>query len=1132
MKKRFFNALLLGAVLLSTNAVTSCKDYDDDINNLQSQIDKLATAEQLKSEITTLNSAVAAAKADAIAEANKALDAAKAAQATADKAATQEQLNQLKSAVEKAQADATKAQEDLVAAKANLEELIAAKADKADLDAAEEKIAAAELAIAENKVAIAAAQAAADKAAGDATQALKDALAAIAEAKTELNGEIGKKADKADLEKATDRIDELEAFVGKIEDGATLSSMISDAVAEAIGDANDKESLAGKVAALESVIYSMEDGKLVVSLNGLTERVKALEAEAEDLQIAYSTMITSVNLFANVHEQGYGNHAKQFISVEEKTNTFTAPDGQSIEFKEGRYSVYGDSVIIRVNPVNAVITKEMISMLNTQNAEIPGLVIEDVYRYEGLMTSTTRAAQNNNGLWVVKFNLEKDYDAEAVTEAIQDEKKNKVLYAVAVTPNQVNTLTEKVEEGEEAAQRRLVSEYDLRFSVNDGSKAKDFAVTTMGETTGLWKIRNRFNTTEEGINTSKREELVWAKNDAKKGIETPAVAWTEDNTVTKADQGSLTYDYWTYDASKPDYFILKSDNRNRNNLLISEVGEDIEIDYTFIETNYMARGQRVAGFYVTLDETHAIESKPSEIEAWTKYKYEGLDVLHKGNKGVIKVTSDAAHGDVIGFRVFAVNLDGTLVDPDGRAFYVQLGEADKQELGAFNATFDIEKGTFTTGLVEIEDGKFSFEDYENVYLKFKATGTDASGTWTSPTICYYDADKKQIGKWDGNWDSESGGNGSTVNGAWKFTDKSDIKYIELTIPQGSAIDYIDNATYSYQIDIVKDNQAQPILRTLYLTMTKVMPTEAPGYDYLAAQDGNQWVVPEKGDYTLLADGYKNASIDLINVLNVPHNDKMWDGNGRVQFDITVANSTYTWNADKSEWALSNSKIEWLPTLQNTLNINNRATDKDGKWLANLVDNTTEHAFSATYNFGYISKTWDAEKKVATTGDYIINVEKNPANIVFCSWTKDLNIKTASEIVNKVETNPWWKNSYNTVMWEATNTGDPVAIKSLGNINIAYANTSRVNANLKPAPTNLGGLILSNYLKIVGDINVVASGAASPYFSARVVDDCDIELYQYTESQKPIAHDETLEFEVVDCFGNKIPVSLPIKVSAK
>ncbi len=34
MKRKFFSALLMGALTLAaTSTVTSCKDYDDDINN-------------------------------------------------------------------------------------------------------------------------------------------------------------------------------------------------------------------------------------------------------------------------------------------------------------------------------------------------------------------------------------------------------------------------------------------------------------------------------------------------------------------------------------------------------------------------------------------------------------------------------------------------------------------------------------------------------------------------------------------------------------------------------------------------------------------------------------------------------------------------------------------------------------------------------------------------------------------------------------------------------------------------------------------------------------------------------------------------------------------------------------------
>lgn len=55
MKKRtYISALLMGLLLLGTGAsVTSCKDYDDDINNLQTQIDNLQkTIDQINSQIT------------------------------------------------------------------------------------------------------------------------------------------------------------------------------------------------------------------------------------------------------------------------------------------------------------------------------------------------------------------------------------------------------------------------------------------------------------------------------------------------------------------------------------------------------------------------------------------------------------------------------------------------------------------------------------------------------------------------------------------------------------------------------------------------------------------------------------------------------------------------------------------------------------------------------------------------------------------------------------------------------------------------------------------------------------------------------------------------------------------------
>ena len=89
MKRKLFSAILFGALLTaSTSGLTSCKDYDDDISNLQSQIDKLATADQLSAKVSELQAAISAAQSAAESKAAAAETVAKAAQSAADAAAT------------------------------------------------------------------------------------------------------------------------------------------------------------------------------------------------------------------------------------------------------------------------------------------------------------------------------------------------------------------------------------------------------------------------------------------------------------------------------------------------------------------------------------------------------------------------------------------------------------------------------------------------------------------------------------------------------------------------------------------------------------------------------------------------------------------------------------------------------------------------------------------------------------------------------------------------------------------------------------------------------------------------------------------------------------------------------------
>jgi hypothetical protein len=120
--------------------------------------------------------------------------------------------------------------------------------------------------------------------------------------------------------------------------------------------------------------------------------------------------------------------------------------------------------------------------------------------------------------------------------------------------------------------------------------------------------------------------------------------------------------------------ITRIDNRQNKEILAVVKGEKINISYPTDEP--------IKGFYVTLDKNFALESAPSEINAWNSYTYENVGkegvkaTMQDGNNGTITIKDmNNVTGDIIGFRVYAVNLDGTLVDPDGRAFYVVVGDA-------------------------------------------------------------------------------------------------------------------------------------------------------------------------------------------------------------------------------------------------------------------------------------------------------------------------------------------------------------------------------------------------------------------------------------------------------------------------
>ena len=121
------------------------------------------------------------------------------------------------------------------------------------------------------------------------------------------------------------------------------------------------------------------------------------------------------------------------------------------------------------------------------------------------------------------------------------------------------------------------------------------------------------------------------------------------------------------------------DNRTGKNYLSVKVGVPFDVVLTDKAGDALNADEKAYRFYVALDKAYAeATSEPSEINAWDIYaeKTTGLNVLDTDGKVTITINSAAAEGDIIGYRVYAVNYDGSLVDPDGKAFYVYVGNGD------------------------------------------------------------------------------------------------------------------------------------------------------------------------------------------------------------------------------------------------------------------------------------------------------------------------------------------------------------------------------------------------------------------------------------------------------------------------
>ena len=462
----------------------------------------------------------------------------------------------------------------------------------------------------------------------------------------------------------------------------------------------------------------------IAAFNDMVENLdeKVVNIVNENLGPQLQGMITSIDLFYGPHHEYYEpynltNHDLEFVYVIEEDNVFPKLEGiadKQFVFKKGMLHTEGDSVIVRVNPVTVKLSDPKVyknlAILNSKGEDLVAMGIMKIdtvtYFNESHDYLTRSAAEDNNtGLWVVKFKLvdgEGQFDKFMKYTVVPEEEgrtnrdsEGTILYAIAAK----NTDDEDVldENGEVVGkkERYIASEYDLTFGLVKGHHGDDFEVNE----TPIKKIYNRYIHTEQStfdgkpIWTDQVTELTWIDNN-NPGTE----AILEGDKANAADRYGYTSTHATPDPT------TGYDNRQNKPFLLVKIGEDIKIVYP---------GEKIKGFYVTLDDDFALESNTSEVNAWSTYVYENVGFkervldedgndtfevhtahMFEGNEGTIKIANlKNAFGDIVGFRVHAVNLDGTLLDPDGRAFYIKFGE----DVDSGNLDFTVEKPTSPEG---------------------------------------------------------------------------------------------------------------------------------------------------------------------------------------------------------------------------------------------------------------------------------------------------------------------------------------------------------------------------------------------------------------------------------------------------
>ena len=870
--------------------------------------------------------------------------------------------------------------------------------------------------------------------------------------------------------------DDIENLQGQISNLATKSDVEAKlAQLQAALEAAKAESTANAadIAALEKEVASMTakvEAALEAEIVEFKAEIEALVKEVEDLVGKVADFVTSVELVASSATTGY-DYLLDFSTAIEKENLFSKDINNAITFVKNDEVQTPDQFLVRVSPTNAVLTPEMISLVNSKGQNLDELIeIVEVKKFDGLLT--TRSAENN-GLWVVKAQLKAYGDGKAFAAAKATDAGN-IVYAAQVN-NSISA----------SAARYVTSTYDLKLNWTEFTADNDlqFKVDDVKVSTLKNRIADPTNT----------PELTWKA--------AAAVAATKTNVDKNVDDRT----------------------GNSYNYALAVQGEALTISlYETVTVNGETKEispKDVRAIYVTLDKkANAFESAPSEWNAWNGYTYTGLNTVVEGTSTTITIDSDKAINDIIGFRVYAVNYDGTLVDPDGKAFYALVGkQADDWQVAATTIIPDASQTTApsteksntvavtTTKLAAPYSWSWSV-DKDNV--PFSIALVDKNGNLLKSSD-----NKNAIFHHDNTWA------GTNLTG-FKF---EDIKGI-YTIPASGKewYEYEDNKTYTGTFTV--KNADGFVLATIRVSMTKELPGLPVGYSIKTSQlnaEGiyncylipSDWVAPNAANGEMPMNDVFNWGKDNVAsqyIISFATSDKDTDGNLIAKY----TNGASTYSVAKG-----------------------------------YIDNTTEHATVVSYNYGDISSEVHKAAVAAnkTAGDaaynYVVKVDEF-TTVYNCIYNDTYSWHWANnEEMSAAYGGDWAKKDANgAYVNQLPSTtfkyGYDYWFKNLSGNNMSFdkaiqgisTRDSKYNAMLFKTYSETGAVKSLKYKE--GHVVTIAGDKVDEYFT--IASDADGNLYfkatQTSENTNPQADvPSRVELTYEDMYGHKIVIKLDVTI---